>query len=64
LEKGHGFTISRLKELRNYVNVKLNEMLDADKRNGAIVHLYGVTLAAMMITKKHWFCEFVWWGSE
>jgi HD superfamily phosphodiesterase len=47
-----GFTMGRLKELRNYVDSKLNEMQDADKRNSAIVHLYGVSLAATMIAKK------------
>ncbi len=44
--------MGRLKELRKYVDGKLNEMPDEDKRNGAIVHLYGVSLAAAMIAKK------------
>jgi uncharacterized protein len=44
--------VSRLKELRKYVDSKLNEIADPDKRNGAIVHLYGVSLAATMIAKK------------
>ena len=44
--------MSRLKELRGYVDNELNRMDDADKRNGAIVHLYGVSLAATMIAKK------------
>lgn len=44
--------MGRLKELRKYVDGKLNEISDADKRNGAIVHLYGVSLAAAMIAKR------------
>ena len=44
--------MGRLKELRKYVDVELNKMEDADKRNSAIVHLYGVSLAATMIAKK------------
>lgn len=42
----------RLKELRKYVDNELNKMEDADKRNSAIIHLYGVSLAATMIAKK------------
>lgn len=44
--------MSRLKELRKYVDQELNKMEDVDKRNGAFVHLYGVSLAATMIAKK------------
>ena len=44
--------MSRLKELRKYVDRELNEIEDADKRNNAFVHLYGVSLAATMIAKK------------
>lgn len=44
--------MSRLKELRKYVDRELNQMEDVDKRNGAFVHLYGVSLAATMIAKK------------
>lgn len=44
--------MSRLKELRKYVDNELNAMEDADKRNSAFVHLYGVSLAATMIAKK------------
>lgn len=44
--------MGRLKELRKYVDGKLNEMSDKDKRNSAIVHLYGVSLAATMIARK------------
>jgi putative nucleotidyltransferase with HDIG domain len=50
-----GILMSRLKELRKYVDVKLNEMPDEDKRTGAIAHLYGVSLAATMIAKKRGF---------
>ncbi len=44
--------MSRLKELRKYVDQELNQMEDVDKRNSAFVHLYGVSLAATMIAKK------------
>ncbi len=44
--------MSRLKELRKYVDAELNKMEDADKRASAIAHLYGVSLAATMIAKK------------
>ena len=44
--------MGRLKELRKYVDSELNRMEDADKRNSAIVHLYGVSLAATIIAKK------------
>ena len=44
--------MSRLKELRKYVDSELNKMEDADKRTSAIAHLYGVSLAATMIAKK------------
>ena len=44
--------MSRLKELRKYVDVELNKMEDADKRTSAIAHLCGVSLAATMIAKK------------
>ena len=44
--------MSRLKELRKYVDRELNCMEDADKRTSAIVHLYGVSLAATMVAKK------------
>ena len=44
--------MSRLKELRKYVDSELNKMEDSDKRTGAISHLYGVSLAATMIAKK------------
>jgi putative nucleotidyltransferase with HDIG domain len=47
-----GRKMSRLKELRKYVDKKLNEMPDADKRISAVSHLYGVSLAATMIAKK------------
>ena len=44
--------MSRLKELRNYVDAEINKMEDPDKRTSAIAHLYGVSLAADMIAKK------------
>lgn len=47
--------MSILKELRKYVDDELNRMEDASKRNGAIAHLYGVSLVAAMIAKKRGF---------
>ncbi len=44
--------MSRLKELRKYVDTEINKIEDTDKRTGAIAHLYGVSLAATMIAKK------------
>ena len=44
--------MSRLKELRTYVDKKLNKMDDEDKRISATAHLYGVSLAAQMLAKK------------
>ena len=44
--------MSRLKELRKYVDAELNKLEDADKRTSAIAHLFGVSLAATMIAKK------------
>ncbi len=44
--------MSRLKELRKYVDAEINKMQDVDKRTSAIAHLYGVSLAATMIAKK------------
>lgn len=44
--------MGRLKDLRKYVEGELNKMENVDKRNSAIVHLYGVSLAATMIAKK------------
>ena len=44
--------MSRLKELRKYVDRELNQMEAADKRNSAVAHLYGVSLAATMIARK------------
>ncbi|MBR6469363.1 MAG: HD domain-containing protein [Lachnospiraceae bacterium] len=44
--------MSRLKELRKYINKELNKMEDDDKRISAVAHLYGVSLAATMIAKK------------
>ena len=47
--------MSRLKELRKYVDKEINKMEDKMKRTGAIAHLYGVSLAATMIAKKRGF---------
>ena len=44
--------MGRLKELRKYVNKELNQLEDVDKRNSAIVHLYGVSLAATILAEK------------
>lgn len=44
--------MSRLKELRKYVDAEINKLEDSDKRTSAIAHLYGVSLAATMIAKK------------
>lgn len=44
--------MGRLKDLRKYVDDELNKMEDACKRNSAVAHLYGVSLAAAMIAKK------------
>ena len=44
--------MGRLKELRKYVDAELDQMEDPAKRDGAIAHLYGVSLAATMIAKK------------
>lgn len=43
--------MGRLKELRAYVDAEL-ELLKPDKRNSAVVHLYGVSLAATVIACK------------
>jgi len=47
-----GKEMGRLKKLRTYVDKRLNSITDTDKRNSAFVHLYGVSLAAVMIAKK------------
>lgn len=44
--------MGRLKDLRKLVDAKLLVVEDADKRNSAIVHLYGVSLAAALIAQK------------
>ncbi|MGN0070676.1 MAG: HD domain-containing protein [Atopobiaceae bacterium] len=43
--------MSRLKQLREYVNGRL-DVLDAHTRQSAYVHLYGVSLAATLIAEK------------
>ena len=47
-----GEKMGRLKDLRKYVDAEMEKLPDADKRNNAIVHLYGVSLASAMIAKK------------
>ena len=47
-----GAAMGRLKELRKYVDAEINRMENADKRTGAIAHLYGVSLAATIIAQK------------
>ena len=44
--------MSRLKDLRKYVNKELNRMEDPGDRLKAAAHLYGVSLAATMIARK------------
>ena len=44
--------MSRLKELRAYVDKKINKIDDEDKRTSATAHLYGVSLAAQILAKK------------
>ena len=43
--------MSRLKQLKSYINTELNALSDHDTRVSAINHLYGVSLAAVMIAK-------------
>lgn len=44
--------MSRLKELRAYVDAELLKMENKEKMISAVAHLYGVSLAAAMIAKK------------
>jgi len=44
--------MSRLKELRKYINTEIGRMTDEDERTSATVHLYGVSLAAVILAKK------------
>ena len=44
--------MSRLKELRKYVNAELAQIPDEDDRISAVNHLYGVSLAATILAKK------------
>lgn len=44
--------MSRLKVLRKYINSELNQMKDEDERDAAFVHLYGVSLATVILAKK------------
>jgi UTP:GlnB (protein PII) uridylyltransferase len=47
-----GDYMDRLKELRKYVDQELLKIENLDKRKGAYVHLYGVSLAATLISEK------------
>ena len=45
--------MSRIKDLQKYIHRILNEsMEDPDKRAGAVAHLHGVSLAAVILAKK------------
>ncbi len=44
--------VSRLKEMRKYVNKSLSNMDDKDDMLTAAGHLYGVSTAAQLIAKK------------
>ena len=44
--------MGRLSELRTHVNYELEMIPDPKTRTGAVVHLYGVSLAATMLAKK------------
>lgn len=44
--------MGRLTDLRTYVNHELEQLPDPNTRTNAVVHLYGVSLAAAMIAKK------------
>ena len=44
--------MGRLKELRNYINGEISKIDDVDERTAATVHLYGVSLAAVILAKK------------
>jgi HD superfamily phosphodiesterase len=44
--------MGRLKELQKYVNSELNRMPDPESRIKAAAHLYGVSLAATLISEK------------
>ena len=44
--------MSRLKDLRKYVNAQLMQMEDPEDRISAVNHLYGVSLAATMLARE------------
>ena len=44
--------MGRLSELRTHVNYELEMIPDPKTRTGAIAHLYGVSLAAVLLAKK------------
>lgn len=47
-----GRVMSRLKELRSYVDAELSQMIDEEKKISAAAHLYGVSLTATILAKK------------
>ncbi len=47
-----GRVMSRLKELRSYVDEELSQMIDEEKKISAAAHLYGVSLTATILAKK------------
>ena len=44
--------MSRLKDLRTYIDKELANITDSDKRTSATAHLYGVSLTATILAKK------------
>ena len=44
--------MSRIKELRTFVENEINKLEDENKRLSAIEHLYGVSLSATILAKK------------
>ena len=44
--------MERLRELRTHINYELEMIPDPQTRTSAIAHLYGVSLAAVMLAKK------------
>ena len=44
--------MSRLKELRKYLNNEISKMPDEDERTAATIHLYGVSLACVMLARS------------
>ena len=44
--------MSRLSEVRELVHARLNQMPDPPRRDSAVIHLNGVSLAAVLIAEK------------